>query len=157
LGLAHGQLGKFEAAEHDFRKALEQPNPSKEVRYAILVNRGLLRARQGPEESRDAIADLKAAIGLEPTWYEAYLNLASASENQKQLAAATEEMGRALNAARELYKTGRLAPSVMASLYANSARLQLDVENPNAALEDLSKATQVASRPEDYAERGRIL
>src|SRR5262249_25518841 len=82
---------------------------------------------------------------------------ASAYEKQKQLVAATEEMGRALNAARELYKTGRLAPSVMASLYANSARLQLDVENPNAALEDLSKATQVASRPEDYAERGRIL
>jgi tetratricopeptide (TPR) repeat protein len=46
-GIAHGQLGDFQAAEYDFARALQMTDANAEARYAILVNRGALRTSQG--------------------------------------------------------------------------------------------------------------
>ena len=77
-GFAEGEMGEFDLAEEDFRRANELRLNDQE-RYVMLVNRGVMRIRRG--RSDDALADLAGAIALKPDQFEAYINLAMAFQN----------------------------------------------------------------------------
>jgi tetratricopeptide (TPR) repeat protein len=79
-GYAQGELGDFRDAEHDFEKALHLSDVTADARYAILVNRGALRTRQG--HLKEALEDLGRAVKEQPQRYQAYLNLAQAYQKR---------------------------------------------------------------------------
>jgi tetratricopeptide (TPR) repeat protein len=60
-GFAHAELQDDRAAEEDYDKAL-QLNPGEEDKYAVYVNRGLMRVRQG--KVVEGLADLRLAVSL---------------------------------------------------------------------------------------------
>jgi serine/threonine protein kinase/lipoprotein NlpI len=153
-GVAHGQLELFAAAEEDFHTALQQ-QPTEDARYAIFVNRGALFSQQ--RKLMHAVADLKQAIAIKPKQYQAYANLATVYERQKQFAAALEQLGSAIEAATTLVQAGQLERPALAMLYRNRALVQLDSQKSLAALQDFRQAIQVDPRAEDHAECGRIL
>jgi serine/threonine protein kinase/Flp pilus assembly protein TadD len=154
LGISHGELELFQAAEEDFQKALAL-KPSEDAHYAILVNRGVLLTRQ--KKFVQAVADLRRAIDLKPGQYQAYTNLAKVFQQQRAFVPAIEQMNHAIAKATNLVQTGQLQHPALAFLYRNRAMLQLDLQNSEAALQDLGQAIQIEPRPEDHAESGRIL
>jgi serine/threonine protein kinase/lipoprotein NlpI len=154
LGFAHGQLRDFAAAEADFQKALDC-KPSEEAAYALFLNRGAFRRRQG--KCKEAVDDLKHAIELKPQPYQAYWSLAKAYQDQKQFEIAIDEMNSAIAAASQLVGAKQLEPANLALLYHDRARLHLERPDREAALRDFEQAIRVAPRAEDHVERGRIL
>src|SRR6516162_9992821 len=147
-GFAQGELLAFDAAEADFRKAL-QMSLDENARYVLLVNRGVLRVRE--DRLDDAVADLKAAIALRPNEYQAYVNLAQAYRRQKNVDQALAQMDCAV----------RLEPT-LAHLYRLRARLYLECKQPALALQDFDQAIQNENTDspflaDDYVERGRLL
>ncbi len=93
----------FAAAEADFARALE-PDVSAELRYAALVNRGLIRSESagklgdGPEPALQAAeADLSAAIALDPARHNAHLDLAALRRKRGDRAGAMAEATAALD------------------------------------------------------------
>src|SRR5262249_1089170 len=70
---AFGQEGNVPSALAAYRHALKL-NPGDDLRYVLLVNRGGLHVQEGKFEP--AIADLEAAIKLNPKPFQAYQNLA---------------------------------------------------------------------------------
>ena len=145
--LAHGELGEYDAAEADFRKA-EGLRPDKFTRYNLLVCRGAVRLRQ--EKYDAAVADLRAAVTLWPDSYQAYVNLAQAYQKQDKLGAALEALDHAI----------RHEPA-LASLHRERARVHLRRDDAAAALRDLDRAIALdplgRKAADDHAERGRIL
>jgi tetratricopeptide (TPR) repeat protein len=178
-GIAHTRLDEFSAAEADFQKALQSRGDDADLRYAVLVNWGVLRTRQGRLEEaladvqrvmagghiplaalspvsssrrfEDAVTELRAARNLKPDRPQAYRNLARAYQYQRKLDAAVAELGHALEVAR------KLDPPARADLYRDRARLHLQRQDLLAALGDLDRAVALAPSAADHAERGRIL
>ncbi len=76
-GFIHGERREFDAAEADFDEAarLTRQRPDRSAEYVLLVNRGVMRARQ--QRYDDAESDLKKAIALLPDQFHAHLNLGS--------------------------------------------------------------------------------
>ncbi len=148
-GSAWGELGQFTRAEKDFEAALRENLPAS-ARYGLLINRGVLRIRQGKLDS--AIEDLRQAIALKPKLYQGYVNLAQAYLRGEQ----PEE------ARRQLDEAIRCEPNLPA-LYRTRSRVQIFLENPTAALADLDEAIRLESRSDagnladDHLERGRLL
>jgi serine/threonine protein kinase/Tfp pilus assembly protein PilF len=147
-GFAQGELQAWDAADADFRKALQLPLDDS-ARYVLYVNRGVLRVRQ--DRCDDAISDLKLAIKLRPNEYQAYVNLAQAYRRQGKLDLALEQLDRAV----------RIEPE-LAHLYRLRGRLHLERKEPALALKELDQAIahEAASSPllaEDHVERGRLL
>src|SRR5205823_1333992 len=140
-GFAHGQLQDFQAAEADFQKALAL-KPDADARYALHVNRGALRTRQG--RLADAIADLQHAIRLQPGHYQAHANLAKAHQQQKAFDAAAGQQDRAIEVAGRLVAAGELERSELALLYHNRGQLHLQRRDETAALRDFEEAIRVA-------------
>jgi serine/threonine protein kinase/predicted Zn-dependent protease len=99
-GYAHCRLETFAAAEADFRHAerLLDHSPNEAARYALSVNRGLLRVRQG--RSEEAAAEFRRAAALMPDSYVPHVNLARV----------LREQGKAEESARELERALRLEP-----------------------------------------------
>jgi tetratricopeptide (TPR) repeat protein len=141
-GLREEAERQFDLAEDDYRRALELlgTSPNVELRYGLLVNRGLLRLLRGFLDQ--AAGDLRAAIGLDGAQSPAYAALARVLQKQghpdealHQLSLAIErEPGRA-----ELYR----------------ARAEVDLYRPDAtpeqrarALRDLERAIRL-ERPGD--------
>jgi serine/threonine protein kinase/lipoprotein NlpI len=153
-GIAHSELELFQAAEEDFQKALDC-QPHDEARYALYLNRGVVFRRQG--KTTQAIVDLQQAIALKPRQYQAYANLAKVYRQQKQFAAALGQLDRALQAATECVGRGLLEKRSLALLYRDRAMLQLDRQDPAAALEDFRRVLDLDPRATDHAECGRIL
>jgi tetratricopeptide (TPR) repeat protein/tRNA A-37 threonylcarbamoyl transferase component Bud32 len=146
---AWGELGQFARAEADFETALRAPLPDA-ARYGLLINRGVLRIRQGRlEKARD---DLQQAIALRPRQYQGYLNLAQAYLKGEQLPEALAQLDQAI----------RLEPG-LAPLYRTRARLHILRQDQTAALADLDRAirleagTSPPALTEDHLERGRLL
>jgi len=77
-GFAEGEMGEFDLAEADFRKAI-QLGLDDEKRYVMLVNRGVMRIRRG--DGLAAAGDLNEAIALKPDQFQAYVNLSQAHQN----------------------------------------------------------------------------
>jgi tetratricopeptide (TPR) repeat protein/tRNA A-37 threonylcarbamoyl transferase component Bud32 len=144
---AWSELGQFDRAEADFETALHAPLPEG-ARYGLLINRGVMRIRQGHVDS--ACADLQQAIALRPQQYQGYLNLAQAYLKDGQWNKAVEQLNRAI----------RLEPG-LASLYRTRARLWLQRQDQKAALVDLDQAIRLGSNQpavaEDRLEVGRLL
>jgi eukaryotic-like serine/threonine-protein kinase len=163
-GFASGQIGSrtsspveaaeyFTAAEADYREALRRDSGGR-YRYALLVNRGLVRLQS--RKLDEAIADLEEAIALDPRQVSAYITLAQIHRQRHQTDLAIEELGRAI----------ALQPN-LAPLY--RARARWNLEHPNVtpavralALADLEKAIRLGvpnSRElaKDLAESGRVL
>ncbi len=147
-GFANGELLAFEAADADFRKALEM-SLDDNSRYVLLVNRGVLRIRQLRLD--DAIADLNKAITLKPTEYQAFVNLAQAYRRQGDLERAMEQLDLAV-----------ANKPTLDQLYRLRARLHVERKEPAAAIEDFDTAIRLAGAnshllADDYVERGRLL
>ena len=163
-GFASSQLGEaatdpvdsktnFEAAEADYREVLDR-DQARRFRYALLVNRGLLRFQSGKPDL--AVSDLNEAIALNPRQINAHVTLAQVDRKEHRLDLALERLGQAI----------ALDPDQPA-LYRIRARWIL--EKPEkaeasqaAALADLRAALK-RDRPdspvlaEDHAEIGRVL
>jgi tetratricopeptide (TPR) repeat protein len=148
-GAARGELGQLAGADADFEAVQKSPLDDS-ARYALYVNRGVLRIRQG--RPVDAVADLQKAVSLKPGQYQGYVNLAQAYLKGQQLEDAVLQMDEAIR--RE---------SSVAALYRTRARIHLLRQEPTSALADLNVAVRLeAARPsatlaEDHVERGRIL
>ncbi len=63
-GVVHGELRAFEAADRDFRTALEQLPAGGDARYILLANIGVVHFRQGKLEQ--ATLDFQEPIQLKP-------------------------------------------------------------------------------------------
>jgi tetratricopeptide (TPR) repeat protein len=147
---------RSEAAEADYRRALNlldrKPNP--ELRYAVLVNRGLLRSGRGDRDA--AVSDLKAAIELGDHQALASANLAAVYRQQGRYDDAIDALGRAVARRPDwapLYR--ERAEVVLASRVATPPRRA-------QALSDLERAIRL-ERPDnlvlarDHTNRGRLL
>jgi tetratricopeptide (TPR) repeat protein len=126
--------GAFQSAEADLDTAekLEKLHPDAAARYVLLVNRGVLRIRQG--RSADAVAVLQEAVGLDAAQAQAHADLAEAYRKLGQVDAALAELGEAL-------ARGGPAPG-QAALYRTRARLHLQRQDLDAALHDLQDAAR---------------
>jgi tetratricopeptide (TPR) repeat protein len=153
-GLAHGQLNEYQAAESDFEKVLAQP-PNEEARYAALVNRGLIRARQ--KQWSLAVADLRAATHIKQDYYQAYVNLAYVHQQQKELDAAVRQVGQAITVAERLLERRQLEPMALALLYHNRACLHWEHPDLPAALRDFDRVVKINPSAAMLSARGRLL
>jgi tetratricopeptide (TPR) repeat protein len=158
-GFAYGQIGAsttnrrdaeaaFKAAEDDFHKALSL-KPSFELRYALLVNRGLVRSQR--QRSDEAVGDLADAIVLAPDRYNAHATLAHVERQRGHRQKAFEHLARAIAIAPE-----------MAALYRARALWQMDSNGRAEALRDIEQAINhepptSADAAKDQALRGRLL
>jgi tetratricopeptide (TPR) repeat protein len=158
LGLAHGRLNDFEAAEDDAQRALRALSlkPDDDVLYAVLVNRGALRGRQSSKYLA-AEDDLRKAIELKGEHYQAHANLAKVYQEQKKRGEADREMSTAIGLAEPLVKARQLEARALAILHHNRAKVRWEQEEFDAALEDFDQAIRIAPTPETHYERGRLL
>ena len=84
------------AAATDYRRAGEllDEKPNDELRYAFFVNRGLLGLER--HDLENAVADLRAAIGLNERRLEAYAALAAVYQQQDKPDDAVVQYNRAI-------------------------------------------------------------
>jgi tetratricopeptide (TPR) repeat protein len=151
-GFASGQRDQFDPAEEDFAHAeqLLRDRPDDEARYALHMNRGVLRARR---PGADAVGDLQQALAVRPRRYEAYLALAQICQGRKEW-----------DTALAYYRRGVEADPSCALLYRNRAQLYVERQDLEAALRDYDCAIGVAGPradvqdlARDHVQRGRIL
>jgi serine/threonine protein kinase/tetratricopeptide (TPR) repeat protein len=147
-GFAHEELQAWPEAEADFQKAAAMARDDN-ARYVLSVNRGVLRIRTNRVD--DAVDDLKSAIKLKPSAYQAFANLAQAYRAQGKLGKALEPLARAI----------ALEPG-LAHLYRLRARLYLERNEPDLALTEFDRAIEreEPTSPQlvdDHIERGRLL
>jgi tetratricopeptide (TPR) repeat protein len=146
----------FEAADRDYRTAVDR-NPSEDVRYVLLVNRGGMYLQEG--RHADSLDDLEAAIRLNPDPYEAYTTLAQLHERQGRLDESSQAFVQAIERAKD--------PAMKVALhrsraFLHSARRDATPEQRAEALRDLDEAIglqrgdrfQIAN---DHVERARLL
>jgi tetratricopeptide (TPR) repeat protein len=110
-GFAFAELREYRAAEEDYDKALNL-NPGPENKYAIYINRGVVRIGQG--KLADGMADFERAIELKPSQYQGYVNLAQGYEKRKEFPKAIDQIQRAIE---------RAPASTLATLYRLRAQL----------------------------------
>ena len=105
-GLAEEELGEFQDAEDDLRRALTS-DLGVAGQYTVQVVRGVGRVRR--LKCAEAVADFQAAITLLLDQSEAYINLAQADIGLGRLEAALEELGKAIRLVadwRAAYRAG---------------------------------------------------
>jgi tetratricopeptide (TPR) repeat protein/tRNA A-37 threonylcarbamoyl transferase component Bud32 len=110
--LAHAGAERFDAAEADFRKALDGASDDA-FRAMVLTNRSVVSMQR--KHWADAERDLREVIVLAPKGYEGHVNLALAYKKQGKHDAAIGAMDEAIKRQPE-----------QAALYAVRARLHLD-------------------------------
>ncbi|HEX5271338.1 MAG TPA: protein kinase, partial [Gemmataceae bacterium] len=96
-GYAYAEAHDLRAAENDYRRAADLlgGTADREPRYVLLVNRAVLRVRQG--KYGEAITDLNAARDLQPDKYTAYANLAQVHAAQKDWSDALAQLDKAIS------------------------------------------------------------
>jgi tetratricopeptide (TPR) repeat protein len=105
---AWGELGQLERAEADLDTTLHSTLPEG-ARYGLLINRGVLRIRQGRVDL--ARTDLQQAIALRPAMYQAYVNLAQAYLKDQQPEKALRELDQAIRQEPNLRVGNLLLPT----------------------------------------------
>ena len=90
---ASGQMDMFDAAEADYREALQRDSGGR-FRYALLNNRGLVRSQS--RRFVEAVADLDEAIKLNPRQYSAFVTRAQVYRQQHRLVEAIKQLDRAI-------------------------------------------------------------
>jgi serine/threonine protein kinase/Tfp pilus assembly protein PilF len=144
-------------AEADYARALQllQQTPNDGLRYAVLVNRGLLWLERRNWDR--AVTDLQAAIGLDGRQYQAYETLAQVRRRQDRPDEAVELFSRAIV----------LRPD-WAPLYRARGEAELARKDPTPAqraraLADLEQAIRLGAKQNpllaanDHTNRGRLL
>ena len=114
---------RSDAAEADYRQAMDllERKPNAELRYVLLVNRGLLRSQGGDWDA--AAADLKAAIQLGDLQSLASTGLADVFRKQGRFDEAIEQFSRAIEHRPD-----------WAALYRARADVVLESKTPTPAL-----------------------
>jgi serine/threonine protein kinase/lipoprotein NlpI len=147
---------QFEAAEADYRRVLQLlgEKPNDELRYTLMVNRGLMRFQRGRLD--EAAADLEEAIRLRGQHHHAFAGLAQVLHAQKKWDLAVERFTQAiaLEPARAALYRGRAV--------VEQERRDQSPEHRRAALSDLEEAIRRAKprAPElagDHLQRGELL
>jgi tetratricopeptide (TPR) repeat protein len=144
-------------AEADYATALGllQQKPNDELRYAVLVNRGLLWLERRDWER--AAADLQTAIGLDGRHYQAFETLAQVRRRQDRPDEAVEQLSRAIALRPDL------APLYRARSEADLARKDPTPAQRARALADLEHAIRLGAKQSpllaanDHTNRGRLL
>jgi tetratricopeptide (TPR) repeat protein/tRNA A-37 threonylcarbamoyl transferase component Bud32 len=144
LGVAHGGLKEYTAAEADFARALAVPSEPA-LRAAILTSRSGVCLLAGRTD--DAERDLHEAIRLAPNLYQVYVHLARLLESRNDRAGALAQIDRAL----------ALHPDHPAIAFMH-ARLHAEAGDPAAARQDFERviATQPAGTPSDWVLSARV-
>src|SRR5262249_50698256 len=130
-------------AEADFRAALDL-RPGPDLRYALLVNRGVVRFEH--KRLGDAVDDFRAAIEREPRRYNAYVNLAGVDHELGRRDEALALLGRAIDLRGDL-----------ASLYRMRAFWRWEGRERDAALADLDLALRYEEPDSPEAAKDRAL
>jgi len=147
---------RFEAAEADYRRAMDllERKPNDELRYVVLVNRGLLRFQR--DDLKQAASDLTAAIRLNDGPSQAHAGLAEVYRKQGRLDEAAEQFGRAIDRRPDWAPLYRVRADV------HLARKDSTLEQRARALRDLEQTIRL-ERPDnpvlalDHTNRGRLL
>ena len=147
----------YAAADTDYRKAMDilDRTPNDELRYSVLVNRGVLRLVLH-RDLDEAVGQLQAAIRLKPRVVEAHAALAKVFQSQDKPEDAVEEFSRAI----------ALSP-LKAALYRDRAgvdlaRAQTTPAQRARALGDLEQAIRLEAPDNpvlarDHYHRARLL
>ncbi|MGC1722466.1 MAG: tetratricopeptide repeat protein, partial [Isosphaeraceae bacterium] len=147
---------QFQAAESDYRRALEllEQKPDEDLRYVLLINRGLLDFQRRKWDQAEA--DWQEAIRLDERRYQALGELASLYLRENKPDAAIEQFSRAV----------ALQPD-LAVLYRGRAEAELAHPAPTKdqrarALRDLEQAIRLEKPGDpvvarDHTHRGRLL
>lgn len=122
-GNAHGRLGNYDAALHDFNRVIELAPDDPDAWY----NRGLTLRRLG--RTGEALNDYDRVLELDPGYTKAYINRGSLFGEIGQLKAAVADFTRAIDA----------DPSNATSWF-NRALGWYSLGNYTRAVEDLEKA-----------------
>src|SRR5205807_1385130 len=131
--LAEDELGDAMSAEADYRKAesLLGDAPDRPTRYALHVNRGVGRIKR--HDPARAVPDLRQAAALEPDELPAYLDLAKAYQDLRQLPEALEQLDRAATRAK---------PPSLAMVFRSRAQVHEQQNDWQAAVSDLELAVR---------------
>jgi serine/threonine protein kinase/tetratricopeptide (TPR) repeat protein len=142
---------QLHAAETDFNKALKllDASPNDDLRYAVLVDRGLLWFERA--DGAKAASDLQAAIRLDSRRWNAFLSLAKVYAEQNTPGLAIEQLNRAIG----------LRPDV-AVLYRERAVVNLNRKDQGpshraSALVDLEQAIRYEAPPSSFSAFNQIL
>ena len=146
----------FDAALADYRAAMDH-RPNDQVRYLLLVNRGGMYLQAG--RAADSLADLEAAIQLDPKPYEAYATLGQLYQGQGRLDESSRAFAQAIERAPDPSKRDELHRT-RARLH--SGRRDATPEQRTAALRDLDEAIRLdpvdrSRMADDHTERARLL
>src|SRR5262249_9585074 len=147
---------QLRAAEADYDKALQLLGtaPAKDLRYPLLVNRGLLWLER--RQWNKAVADFQAAIQLDDRQWVAFLNLAQVYRQQDQSDKAIEQFNRAIHLRPDW------APLYRARAAANLDRKESTPAPRARALADLEQAIRLEPPNSpilalDHTSRARLL
>jgi len=147
---------QLQAAEADYASALKLLNsaPNKDLKYILLVNRGLLWLER--REWKKAVADLEEAIHLDATRWQAFETLAQVYERQNNPDQAIDQFTRAIRLRPDW------APLYRARAAVNLARKDQGPSHRDQALADLEQAIRLESPGSsvvalDQARRARLL
>lgn len=145
----------FQAAQSDYATALGR-QPADDFRYVLLVNRGGMYLQAGNFAA--SLADLEAAIRLNPQPYQAYLTLAQLHQRRGQLDLAYRAFGQAIDRVSD--------PAIRAATHRSRAllhskRRDASSQERAAALLDLAEAIRLepgdpTRRANDHVECARL-
>ena len=142
------------AADYDRARAILDRKPNDELRYILLVNRGLLRFQHAMLDQ--AATDLQAAIRLNDRPSQAHATLAEVYKKQGKPEEAVREFGQAIQ------RKPDYAPLYRGRADVNLARQELTPAQRAQALGDLDQAIRL-EKPDnpvlarDHTNRGRLL
>ena len=129
LGVTYAELRRYDEAEMEYRTALQDPAyPSPQLVY---MNLGLLFGAQGRD--KEAIENLREAVGIDPKFYKAHYELAQALERTSRF----EEAAREYEVARPEYETH-------GEYFYRLGFVYFRLSNAPKALENLYKCRRVA-------------
>ena len=122
----------FKDAEASFGRAIALLDasraPAVDLRYVILVNRGVMRFQRG--DLKESKSDLEAAVELEPKLSQAYAELAMVLSRQGQAEAARERFAQAIErnpGYAPLYRRGLIWPCWRRARAARRSRRRLTI------------------------------
>jgi tetratricopeptide (TPR) repeat protein len=144
---ANEQLHASQEAERDFQKALEL-NPGEDARYVVFLTRGIHYFHQ--QQLERATEDFRAAAGLRPKHYHAYLNLAQVCLARGDLTAAAEFAQTAQQLAAPV--------EAVAGYHLQRSSCLLRLKRTREALQACQAALQLSpEQPRAYEVQGRVL